>query len=362
MAPNPYQYSLELQRADHTSLGEFVATPDWGPAYECARFRALRDHQLAALPPTDGIVIEPEWEAARGEPHIRGVQVSLRANGHPATAVSLPLSYFRSPAQQVSRALVAQKVLQTGEQFHYSVIAHRAPKPEPAKPKRAFTIAEVESPAIVKSASADDLFARATCFGEPHAEDVPLFIPQRVLDEAAALTLAAGAAETAGVLIGHLCRDSETARLFQETTALIPAKHTRAETTAVTFTADTWQAAEVAIRLRHSDEIMLGWLHSHPAKFWCSTNCAPEARRACPLSRSFFSSEDCMLHRTVFPVAYGVALVVTHTDAGMRHAVFGWRQGMIVQRSFHVLNASQAVAEAISREAIIGEQHEKKCD
>mgnify|MGYP001614372275 FL=1 len=357
-----YHYALALERLDHTSLGQFAATMDWGPACEWARFMTLRNHNLGALPTGSEITVEPEWDEVLGEPHVGGVRVLMGGNGNGTPAVKLPLTYFRGVAQKVSHGLVAKKILQPREEFHYSVVAFRTPTSETTKAKRLFTVEEVESPVIVKTASSRDLFEQATAFGTQHEDDVQLFMPQRLLDEAAALTRAAGADETAGILIGHVCRDPDQQQLFLETTDLIPAKHTRSEQTAVTFTADTWTAAESAIRLRRSREIMLGWFHSHPARFWCSPNCSPEARRECPLGRSFFSGEDCTLHRTVFPVAYGMALVVTHADAGMRYAVFAWRHGLIVQRGFHVLNASRAVAEAVSGEAIIGEKHEETCD
>lgn len=362
MLRDQYQYAFALERLDHTSLGQFTATMDWEPACEWARFMTLRDHNLVALPTGSEIAVEPEWDDALGEPHVGGVRVVMGGNGNGNSAVKLPLTYFRGAAQKVSHGLVAKKILQPREEFHYSVVAFRTPAIETAKAKHSFTVEEVASPVIVKSASARDLFERATAFGTQHEDDVPLFMPQGLLDEAAVHTRAAGADETAGILIGHVCRDPANQRLFLETTDLIPAKHTRSEQTAVTFTAETWTAAQSAIQLRRSREIMIGWMHSHPAKYWCSPNCGPEARRDCPLARSFFSGEDCTLHRTVFPVAYGVALVVTHAEAGMRYAVFGWRHGLIVQRGFHVLNASRAVAEAVSGEAIIGEKHEETCD
>jgi len=54
--------------------------------------------------------------------------------------------------------------------------------------------------------------------------------------------------------------------------------------------------------------------------------------------RSFFSEDDVCLHETVFPAAYHTALVVTNTDEGLQHALFGWRHGMVGQRGFHILN------------------------
>lgn len=357
-----YQYALAMERRDRTSLGQFPATMDWTPAHELARFMTLRERNLGALPVRNDVTIEPQWDGTLGEPHVGGVRVIMNDNGNPSTAVTLPLSYFGSAARKVSRELVANKSLKPNEEFNYSVVAFRSPNTDVRENKPTFSIEEAESPPIVTAISARTLFDQATAFGTHHDDDVPLFIPQSLLDHASELTCSAAADETAGILIGHVGRDPVNQRVFIRATDLIPAKHTLSKTTAVTFTPETWTAAESAIQLRRNQEIMIGWFHSHPAKFWCSPNCGPEARQACPLGRSFFSGEDCSLHRTVFPVAYGVALVVTHVEGGMRYAVFGWRQGQVVQRGFHVLNASQEVADAISGEAIIGENHEKNCN
>jgi proteasome lid subunit RPN8/RPN11 len=356
-----YQYALELERLDHTALGQLPVTVDWEPAWEWARFMALRASNGGAQPSRNAASVEPLWEGGRGEPYVGGVRVSVAGKAPGPESVVLPVTYFRHAAQQLTRGLVAKKLLQPREEFDYSVVAFRAPRPEPARPALALTVEDVQSPLVVKPASGRELFARSALFGTAHPDDVPVFIPQRVLDDAAALTRAAEAAETAGILIGHVCRDAERQLLLVETTDLIPAKHTRSETTQVTFTADTWTAAEAAIRLRNAGEVMVGWFHSHPAKYWCSPKCPPETRRDCPLARNFFSGEDCALHRAVFPMAYCVALVVTHAETGLRNALYGWRHGLIVQRGFHVLNASPDVAGGFSSEAIIGENHEEAC-
>ena len=175
------------------------------------------------------------------------------------------------------------------------------------------------------------------------------------------MTRQAEANEIGGILIGQLCEDGEQRRLFLEVTALIMAKHTLQETTKITFTPETWAALDAAIKLRRSDEQMVGWFHSHPAKYWCSPTCSPEARRNCPLGRNFFSGEDRMLHRTVFSAAHCVALVATNTDDGLRYALFGWQQGIIAQRGFHVLNSTNSLAEATAAEAPNGGQHEEVC-
>lgn len=361
MVRDQYQYAVELERLDRTPLGQFPVVMDWEPACEWARFMSLREAGDEAKPPDGDATIEPEWDDSRGEPFVGGVRVTLPRSVSGTQSVRLPLAYFRKTATEVSRGLVAKKLLQSGEEFHYSIVAFRAPKSVRAKTTLALTIEEVASPLVVKALPARGLLDCATAFGNGHADDVPVFIPQKILDDAAALTRAAEADETAGILIGHVRRDPPSRAIFLETTDLIPAKHTRSESTHVTFTPETWTAVDGAVRLRREGEMMVGWFHSHPAKYWCSPKCPPEARRQCPLSRSFFSGEDCALHRTVFPMGYCVALVVTNTDAGLRYALFGWRHGLVVQRGFHVLNASPGMAASASSEAIIGEQHEEAC-
>jgi proteasome lid subunit RPN8/RPN11 len=361
MLRDHYQYALELERLDGSPLGQFPVVLDWEPAREWARFMSLREDAGESKQPAGDAMVEPDWDASRGEPFVGGVRVCFAGNGTAPRPVTLPLTYFRKAATEVSRGLVEKKILQSGEQFHYSVVAFRTPNSARPKPALNLTIEEVVSRLPVKARSSRDLFECATAFGAEDADDIPVFIPQPVLDAAAAVTRAAEAAETAGVLIGHVCRDPESHKMFLETTDLIPAKHTRSESTQVTFTPETWTAVESAIHLRHDGELMLGWFHSHPAKFWCSAKCSPETRRQCPLARSFFSGEDCTLHRTVFPMGHCIALVVTNTDAGLRYALFGWRHGLIVQRGFHVLNASPGMAESAEREAVIGEKHEEIC-
>jgi proteasome lid subunit RPN8/RPN11 len=166
-----------------------------------------------------------------------------------------------------------------------------------------------------------------------------VFLPRRVLDEAVASARRAGDVETGGVLVGRLRRDGASAPpgLFVEITAQVPAPHTRAESTRLTFTAETWAAVQAAITLRRRGEVMLGWWHSHP-DFCRLRHCPEERRAACPGAAPFFSPEDVHLHATCFPSAYQVALLVSDsTPDGMTWSLFGWAQGMVTARGFHVV-------------------------
>jgi len=310
-----YQYAVEIERLDRTPLGQFPIVMDWEPAREWACFMTLREADNSTRPNADATV-EPEWDRSQGEPFVGGVRVRFNGSENSPRPVSLPLSYFRKAATGASQKLVEKKLLQDGEQFHYSVVAFHASTISNRKLGLDLEVQELPSPVSVRLTPSRGMFDRATAFGTAHEADVPVFIPQMVLDHAANLTREAARAETGGVLIGHVSRDTANRQIYLAITDLIPAKHTRANATQVTFTPDTWSAVDAAIHLRHDDEVMLGWFHSHPAKFWCSPKCPPEARRECPLGRTFFSGEDCMLHRAVFPMAYCVALLVTNTTPG----------------------------------------------
>jgi hypothetical protein len=82
------------------------------------------------------------------------------------------------------------------------------------------------------------------------------------------------------------------------------------------------------------------------------------------MQRSFFSADDCDVHRTVFFKAFHIALLVTNTDAGLEHALFSWRNGVIVQRGFQILKNEEEQNPAIAPVAVatIGEaENEKAC-
>jgi hypothetical protein len=339
-----HQFALELERRDQSPLGQFPVVMDWEPAWQWARLVALRAGQQPGLAAS----IEPRWEATVGEPHVDAVCVRL-AGG----SVVIPLTYFRTAAQQIGQTLVAEKRLTDGEHFNYGVVAFPIQK---EAPRPLFSVEEVETTLPLKPAR----MPAALEFGKQSPEDLPVFIPQSVLDEAAVMTHQAGANEIGGILIGHVYIDADRRDLFVEVTALIPARHTLSTSTKLTFTAETWTAVDAAIKLRGREEQMLAWFHSHGAKYWCDPKCSLEARKKCPLSRNFFSAEDCLLHRTVFPMAHCSALVATNTDAGLNFAMFGWRQGLIAQRGFHILNATDNAGEPA--EAVIGGTHEKVCN
>jgi len=118
-------------------------------------------------------------------------------------------------------------------------------------------------------------------------------------------------------------------------TAQIPARHAQARETSFAFTEQSWSDAQAALELRDEGEIWTGWWHSHP--MFCR-RCPAEARSSCAYATPFFSRDDCHLHRTCFAPGWNVALLLSDLpERGLTPALFGWREGRVVPRGYHLM-------------------------
>ena len=340
-----YQFAIEFFREDGSPLGQIPVTPDWEPAFEYARFAGIRRGLLPVAVATGRRVIEPIWHRQVGEPYVSGVRAVVRSGGKESdggegggeVASEIPGAYFRGLARTTAAALVQAGALEKGDHFQYLLCAFRttqAAAAEDAPEAGGFAVEEVVPPLPLEETLLAPFLSDALRCGTEHAEeDMPVFIPHQVLDEAKTLARQAGDVETGGILVGKLHRDREVPEVFLEITAQIPAEHTRPGQTKLTFTAETWTAVRAAIELRKQNEQMAGWWHTHPD--FCR-KCPPENRKHCQLSSAFFSAEDVHLHRTCFGQAYSVALLISQSSSELTSALFGWRYGMVAVRGFHV--------------------------
>jgi proteasome lid subunit RPN8/RPN11 len=337
-----YQYALDILTDDGRELDRVVVTPDWDAALEWVRFEGIREGRL---PPVSGAVpgvVQPVWDVKKGQPFVAAFRVIIPSQGEGDVSREVPRSYLQSYAQEAAAKLVEKGMLQAGASFRYVVsafpVADATAVGEPQS--GGFSIEEIVQPLALAEASLGPFLRDAVFAGarEP-AGHVPVFVPRRVLDEAVELARAAGDFETGGVLVGSLRRDASAPEVFVEVTAQIPAPHTLSRSTKLTFTGETWAAVQAALDLRKRKEIMLGWWHFHP-DFCRLRNCPMERRKRCTGASPFFSAEDVHLHATCFPSAYHVALLISDSTAagGMTWSLFGWSQGMVTARGFHVLN------------------------
>jgi hypothetical protein len=347
-----YRYTIDVLAEDGRSLESTVVAPDWNAAVEWAHFEGIRTGRLPAVTGTSPSRIEPIWDARAGEPIVTGFRIVMPSASGGELARDIPRSYLRSIAQDLSAGLVKKKLLEPGDAYRWTVSAFPFGSDATAADAVAddFLLEDVPKPLPVDDASLGAFLGGSSFVKDGDgdggaAPEVPVFLPQEIMDEAVALARQAGDVETGGVLVGKLHRDRDAANgtreLFLEVTAQIPAQHTVSDSSKLTFTADTWSAVRAAIALRRRDELMLGWWHYHP-DFCRLRGCPPERRRACDAASPFFSAEDVRLHATCFPAGYHVALLISDSSRAddLARSLFGWSQGMVLPRGFHVLGGT----------------------
>ncbi len=339
-----YQFILEFYREGPPMelVAQVPAEVDWEPALEWVRFLAVRQGCRPAVLADWPCTLAPVWHPTLGQPYVNEIRVVLEGDQE-ATSDTIPRAYFQELARLATAVLIESGVVEENEAILYLVCAFPGSDEPPLPERSLFSIEEVAQPLLLGETSLSSLLAEAVPCGPEQEQDMPVFLPHSVLEEAVQLADQAGAAETGGILIGHLHRDSGRPELFAEVTAQVPARQAQQELTRLTFTPEAWADVQAAIALRRQQEIYLGWWHSHPARQWCK-NCPDEDRQKCKLSGDFFSGHDVALHRTVFPRAYSVALVISDSYAtGLTCSLFGWRRGMVQQRGYYLLGAGAGV-------------------
>jgi hypothetical protein len=332
----PYRFAIVLYGEDGTYLGTVAAKRDWEPAHEWTRFYFQRRGQLGLDGNGCASTVIPLWEHTLGEPYCRGYRIQIAAPGGRPVASDFPNTHFRDFAAAVASRLVEQKKLREGEFYSYLVVAHPAP-PE-ARPTGGLLVTNTSPGVPAHEASLHDFLSRSTPSGVIDIDDMPVFVSQQVLDEAAERTHAEKGTETGGILIGMLWRDSAAAEIFVEITAQIPAEHTIGNNVKLSFTPQTWAAANAALRLRRRGEVFLGYWHSHPVRSWCRGKaCTLEAQKTCHLASNYFSADDEAVMKAAFPRAYNVAIVANDTAfTSLTFSMFCNREGITQPRGFYI--------------------------
>jgi len=362
-----YRFVIEVsKRSPSKLLARLPAAVDFEPALEWARFSAARENLdagwLLTADPEYGS-IKPQWYQALGRPYVEGLRAVIPCGRDKPASYDIPLSYFSKAVSAVSALLILQDKLSLGEWFDYNILAY----PQPCRrlqQSTGFCVERAERRAELEDRSLDELLSkcegpasRARAIGGSGAmsglgamgglsalTDVPVFIPRSVLRAVAVRARRAGAKETGGILIGHLRRDPSRPDLLVEVTAHVPARLAEEELASLTFTPNTWSDVDTVIDARGRNEIYLGWYHHHPATEWGRSLGESEQAGGSHAAGAFLSAEDVALHRTVFPRAWSVALLLCDN----RHFVlFGWRHGMVTPRKFHVVHDLSPAAEPI---------------
>jgi proteasome lid subunit RPN8/RPN11 len=336
MTYSHHRIVLDVRSDEGRSVGQLPIEPDWMPALECATFEGVRQGRLPALATIPSGVVEPLWSDTVGEPYVSAFRAVVADEGGELVSVHIPVGYVSALAERASRQFVEQGLLGAGQPFRYLVCAYPMAPESWTDAGNGMTAASGDPLPVSKTVLQPFLDASVHS-GQEGQNDVPVFVPQDVIDDAFEMARGAGDTEAGGVLLGRLHFDSNQPEFFVELTALIPAPHGVSTATKFTFTPETWAAMNAAVRSRGRQESPLGWLHSHPD--WCKA-CPPDKRRDCKRTNAFFSADDVLLHRTCFSRAFHTAMLISDSVAsGLSVSFFGWRQGVVAARGFHILKA-----------------------
>jgi hypothetical protein len=357
MPESDYRYAIKLIGADGADLETVPTEVDWSPAFEWALFEGMREGKLPARAPFGASTVLPAWHERLRRPYVGAFAVRVTGRDGDVESsheVTIPLEYLTEAAQRAGTDAYKRGRMKS-KLFRYHVLAYPGNGAEDAGPgdARGFTVVDVAQPVPLRDAEMRSFMESAVAFDDPDAAEVPVFFPRGILNEMARLTRAAAPKEVGGILLGHLHRDPASGEIFIEVTAQVQAREAQSELTKLTFTAETWTAVRAAIDLRRRDELIMGWWHCHSFLQETCKDCEKYKNRTCSASAAFMSSQDCALHRTIFPRAYSLSVVLSDSPCGgLSWKLFGWKQGRVLPRGFYVLEAGvRATSEEVENAA-----------
>jgi len=330
-----FQFKLEFRKGDGTGVSVATA-PDLAPALECCRWEAVRRGLLSPGSPARGGRVEPLWHA-EGAPYLKGLRVTIETPEGPF-AHEIPPGCLKADSSEVAARLVNAGYLEATDEV--TVLPTAWPSD---RHTNTLTCREVEIDLPLRNGPLGGMLERSREVGPQHGSDMPVFIAEEVLAQAAEAARRATPLEIGGVLIGHLHRSDQG--LFTEITAAVPAIEAVSSETELRFTPAAWAAVRGAVDLRGSGELLLGWYHSHPVRadtFGQCSACPPEKQKQCPVATALFSRQDRFLHKTIYLRAFTLGLVANDLTEGVVFSCFGWRDGVVAQRGFHELTTGES--------------------
>lgn len=169
---------------------------------------------------------------------------------------------------------------------------------------------------ILKPAPTSASSQQVRAVGKFEQDATGIFIYEDVLEEILDFSESDLQRETGGFLIGNFYRDPNHQYEFQyiEIEHFLPATAVRSNSASLTFTHDTWSAVNQEVNLRHSDQRILGWQHTHPGL------------------GVFLSAYDLFIHRNFFASPWQVAMVVDPCQH--EFGFFQWHQDRVRNCAF----------------------------
>jgi proteasome lid subunit RPN8/RPN11 len=339
-----YRFHLELLDSQGRCVHEVVLAPaDFARAVQAACFDGLRQGRLHGYdPPLSAARLEPRFaQASNGSPRTIGFGVVLPAPGGLAHRADFDLSFFRGRVARLRADLVRGQHLSADSELWFRLGAYLDGQKESlANPPR-LKLEPMSAEVPIREGRIDAL-GQTEPWDDVSADDLPVFVPRRILQEAVTEACRTPENEIGGVLLGHLRRDPTAGMVFLEITCLVPAEDTTATGTSITFTPATWERARQVVTLRGTGENFAGWMHSHPFRLCAS--CPSPAPPECIAKVLFFSPDDEFVMELSFPQPFMVGLLaaveprLTQAIGHLPVRLFGWRKGELCSRGFYVFD------------------------
>ena len=202
MKGSVYRYALDMMTDDGSPLGQASVEPDWGPVLEWASFQGIRQGRLQARMGCHPGIVEPIWDAVRGEPYVSGFRAVITGENGTSVSSDLSTSYFRPLAHEASTTFVEKGLLKGGDLFRFRVCAFEVPSAKsPGDGSEELVTRGDRSPPAARQQAAQSSFigeASVVSAADGAAEDPPVVIPQQVVDETMTLCREAGDVEIGG--------------------------------------------------------------------------------------------------------------------------------------------------------------------
>lgn len=149
------------------------------------------------------------------------------------------------------------------------------------------------------------------------ADDMKIFIHQKVLEQIVAYSNTNLSAELGGMMVGdfYSCRGIP----FIEIEAYIESDLGGSRVASFTFNHDSWSKVNKAMDEKYADKIKVGWHHTHPGY------------------GIFLSSYDMFIQHNFFNLPWMTALVVDPRAESM--GFFQWKAGHVVPCGFYLIRA-----------------------
>jgi len=173
------------------------------------------------------------------------------------------------------------------------------------------------------------LYGNAQLIGAepPGPDDVRIYMHQAALDRIRAEAKVSEEVERGGMLVGGIYRSADSGRYVIEISDFIVSEGTVSSETELTYTFQSWQSQQTALRERFPGRRVVGWYHTHVIEMEIHAETERADEVVVGGTTMFFSQHDVFLHSQFFADEWYVALVL---DPWGKSMFFQWKGGRIV--------------------------------